>query len=176
MGLFRRWAKADRRDTLAREAARVAATALPANGRCPVAGVKYHQKDIRRALAHTSDEPANGLSTRDEDAAAIGWTFAVLFPWVGDAHDPNAVAVFLGDSKRVGWIPANLSSGFRQMILACAYELHGNIAGTCPAYIERWGRRNESLGVRLCCSWPSDVLDDPYQEPEYELPRFTRAA
>jgi hypothetical protein len=175
MGLFRRRAKAERRDTLARETAKVAATALPANGRCPVVGVKHHQKDLRKALAQTSLGPPSGLSRRDEDAAAIGWTFAVLFPWAGDAHDPNAIAVFLGDSKRVGWIPANLSPGFRQMILACAYERHGNIAGTCPAYIETLGNCNELLGVRLCCSWPSDVLDDPDQEPEYELPEFTQA-
>jgi len=168
VGLFRRKPKAP--PPSVQGVTSVTATPLPANGRCQVAGVSYHQDEIRNALRGASAAPPTGLVLRGEDDDAIGWTYALLFPWTDEPHDPSAVAVFLAGAKQVGWIPAKLSADFREMLRVYAYEGHGEPLGLCPAYFDAWGERGEMLGVRLCCSWPSDVLDDPGQEPEYEVP------
>jgi hypothetical protein len=126
--------------------------------------VSCRQVELQAGLARASALPPEGLRLVGADLDAIGWTFAALVP-SDDAQaagrGPSSVAVFVPGGRQAGWIPGRLSEDFREMLRACALAHSGDRVGLCPAYFLRWRPDPGMLGLRLCVSWPRDVLEDP---------------
>ncbi len=144
-------------------------TLLPARARCEVAGTASRQRELIAALHSAAADPPAGLHPWTEDSDAIGWVRVLLVPVESD-HDPTAVAVVSTDAGQLGWIPGSLSGDFRQM-LAQYPRHHGNDSdiGACPAYLHRPGEAQKQLALRVCCSWPDEVLADLDQRATYKL-------
>ncbi len=145
-------------------------TLLPARARCEVAGTASRQRELTAALNGATSTPPVGLPPWTEDSESIGWIRVLLVPVESD-HDRTAVAVVATDAGQLGWIPDSLSADFRQMLEEYPRH-HGNDSdiASCPAYLHRSGEPQKHLRLRVCCSWPDEVLDDLDQLPTYTLP------
>ncbi len=168
MGLFRRKTPSDPLPFEIDEACW-----LPAESRCEVAGISCRQAAVQAGLQRATRRPPDGLHVVEPDLDALGWTFAALVPWRGrpDAPaGPSAIAVFVPGGRQAGWVPARLSKDFVDMITACAAPGSAQPLGVCPAYFIRWRPDPALIGLRLCVSWPRDVLEDPAAAVSWQAP------
>jgi hypothetical protein len=170
MGLFRRRSQKRGAANPLERVAGLTVTPLPGRARCEVAGTASRQRELTAALHGASPNPPSGLEPWTEDVDSAGWIDVLLVP-VDSVHDPTAVAVVSVEAGRLGWIPESLSGEFRQMLTDYPRH-HGNDSeiGACPAYVTRIGERQKHLGLRVCCSWPDEVLADLDQLPTYARP------
>ena len=97
---------------------RVDVAYLPGSHEIPVVGLRYHQEGVRETLA----------------AIAAGTEADALpLPEPNNAHDPNAIAVYMAGGL-VGYVPRDLATVMQPVLISMSAS-HGGLPAGCPTAV-----------------------------------------